>query len=318
MRSTRLATAAVAAAALVTLAACSSDSGEDAGDAATDGAEGASSEVALISEGELTVCTNTPYEPFEYEEDGEIIGFDISIMDEVATDLGVEVAALNTGFDGIQSGAALEADTCDAVISAITITEEREENLDFSDPYFDADQAVMVQADSDIASMDDLSEATIGVMQATTGADWVTDQGYVGTEFEDLGLQVQALRNGQVDAIVNDIASLAAYADDEVVVLDTIATGEQYGIGVKQGNTALLDAINATLERIQGDGTYDAVYAEFIGTEAGEHDHRPVGRGQYREVLAAATRPHLPRGAVHRAARPAGGGPGLGRLVTRG
>lgn len=270
MRSTRLATAAVAAAALVTLAACSSDSGEDAGsDAATDGAEGASSEVALISEGELTVCTNTPYEPFEYEEDGEIIGFDISIMDEVATDLGVEVAALNTGFDGIQSGAALEADTCDAVISAITITEEREENLDFSDPYFDADQAVMVQADSDIASMDDLSEATIGVMQATTGADWVTDQGYVGTEFEDLGLQVQALRNGQVDAIVNDIASLAAYADDEVVVLDTIATGEQYGIGVKQGNTALLDAINATLERIQGDGTYDAVYAEFIGTEAG-------------------------------------------------
>lgn len=248
------------------LTACSGGPSDDAtGGDATTGSGTGSDAVELVADGTLTLCTNPPYEPFEYEEDGEIVGFDVSIVGEVAVDLGVELRVISTGFDGIQSGAALEAGTCDIVASAITITEERRANLDFSAPYFDADQAVLVAAGSDVADESDLQSLTVGVQQATTGAAWVADQALTGVEFEDLGLQVQALRNGQVDAAVNDVAALGPFTDEGLEVAFTIPTGEQYGLGVRKGNAALLTAVNATLERIQGDGTYDALYTEYIG-----------------------------------------------------
>ena len=263
----RHASLAVTAAAALLLSACSSggDSAEE-GTSSAPAESGAPAALELVSEGKLTVCTNPPYEPFEFEVDGEIVGLDMDIMAEVAADLGVELSHLVIGFDGIQSGAALEAGTCDVVASAITITDERAANLDFSEPYFDADQAVLVAEGSAVASEADLADATVGVQQATTGADWVTEQELTGVEFEDLGLQVQALKNGQIDAAVNDIAVLGPFTTDGLEVAFTIPTGEQYGFGVKKGNTALLDAVNATLERIEGDGTYDAIYTERIGT----------------------------------------------------
>ncbi len=255
MRSlTRLAVP-VAAAALL-LAGCSSTASDDT---AADG------DVSLISEGVLTVCTNPPYEPFEYEEDGEIVGLDMDIVAEVAADLGAELEVKVTAFEGIQSGADLNSNNCDIVASGITITDEREENMDFSDPYFDADQGLLVPAGSGIASLEDLEGLDVGVQQATTGLDWAAEQGLSSVEFEDLGLQVQALRGGSVDAIINDIAVLGPFADDELEVSATFPTGEQYGLGVKTGNTALLDAVNATLERIGSDGTYDEIYEKYIG-----------------------------------------------------
>lgn len=263
---TRHAAVAIAAATTLVLSACSS--GTD--DTATDGATTAdgSTEVALVSDGTLTVCTNPPYEPFEFEgEGGEIVGFDIALIDEIAADLGVTTSVVVTGFDGIQSGAALNSDQCDIVASAITITDERKQNIDFTDPYFDADQGVLVPAGSAVAAEADLADLTVGVQQATTGATWVADQGITGVEFEDLGLQIQALRNGQIEAAVNDIAVVAAYADAELEVALTIPTGEQYGFGVEKGNTALLEAANATLERVRTDGTYEEIWAEFIGGE---------------------------------------------------
>ena len=264
MRTSSLALAAAASLALA-LTACSSGDA-DTGDGDASSAAG-SSDVALVKDGKLTVCTNVPYEPFQYEVDGKIVGFDISITQEVADDLGAELEVVAIGFDGIQSGAALDAGTCDIVASAITINEEREKNLDFSDPYFDADQAVLVAEDSTVADEDDLADITVGVMQATTGADWVKGLGITPTEFEDLGLQVVALQNGQIDAAVNDIAALGPFTTDGLKVAFTVPTGEQYGFGVKTGNTALLEAVNGTLERINTDGTYDELYTEFIGTQ---------------------------------------------------
>ncbi len=265
MRTSSLALAAAASLALA-LTACSSGDSDTPGDGDASSAAG-SSDVALVKDGKLTLCTNVPYEPFQYEVDGEIVGFDVSIVAAVAEDLGVELEVVAIGFDGIQSGAALDAGTCDIVASAITINEEREKNLDFSNPYFDADQAVLVAEDSTVASEEDLTGITVGVMQATTGADWAKGLGLTPTEFEDLGLQVQALKNGQIDAAVNDIAALGPFTTDGLKVAFTVPTGEQYGLGVKTGNTALLDAVNATLERIQTDGTYDELYTEFIGTQ---------------------------------------------------
>ncbi len=256
-------TSAVAAAAVLALAACSGGgSDEPASDATVAGG------VELVDAGSLTVCTNPPYEPFEYEEDGEIVGLDMALTGEIAADLGVELRPLNTGFDAIESGAALNAGQCDIAASAITITEEREENVDFTDAYFDADQGVLVADGTTVSDEADLEGLTIGVQQATTGAAWVTEQGLQGVEFEDLGLQIQALRNGQVDVVVNDVTVLEPYAGDQLTVAFVVPTGEQYGFAVRTGNTALLEAANATIARIEGDGTYAALVGEYFGQGA--------------------------------------------------
>lgn len=251
-----LSAAAIAAAALLALTACSASGDDTAGD---DG------ELALVSDGSLTVCTNPPYEPFEYEEDGEIVGLDIALTGEIAEDLGVELRPLTTGFDAIESGAALNAQQCDIAASAITITDERKKNVDFSDAYFDADQGVLVAAGTQVDDESGLEGLKIGVQQATTGASWVEEQGLEGVQFEDLGLQIQALRNGQVDAVVNDVTVLEPYASGDLSVAFVVPTGEQYGFAIRKGNTALVEAANETLTRITGDGTYDELVAEYFG-----------------------------------------------------
>ncbi|WP_282945277.1 transporter substrate-binding domain-containing protein [Cellulomonas endometrii] len=257
MRTRHLAVLPAALAASLLLASCGGDAGSG---------EGTEGGVALVTEGSLTVCTNPPYEPFEYEEDGEVVGLDIDIVREVADDLGVELVTKVTPFEGIQSGADLNTDNCDIVASGITITEERQAKIDFSDPYFDADQGLLVPEGSDLDSVESLEGKTVGVQQATTGETWAQENGLQTVQFEDLGLQIQALKTGQVDAAVNDIAVLGPFVSEGFEIGANFSTGEQYGLGVKKGNTALLDAVNATLERIREDGTYDELYTQHIGT----------------------------------------------------
>jgi polar amino acid transport system substrate-binding protein len=259
MRTRTLAVLPAAVAASLLLAACGG--GDDA--ASGDGSEGG---VELVTAGSLTLCTNPPYEPFEYEEDGEVVGLDIAIVQEVATDLGVDLVTKVTPFEGIQSGADLNTDNCDIVASGITITEERQAKIDFSEPYFDADQGLLVPEGSDLDSVESLEGRTVGVQQATTGETWAQENGLETIQFEDLGLQVQALKTGQIDAAVNDIAVLGPFVSEGFEVTANFSTGEQYGLGVKQGNTALLDAVDATLDRIREDGTYDDIYTQYIGT----------------------------------------------------
>jgi polar amino acid transport system substrate-binding protein len=223
---------------------------------ATDGAGGDT--LTLVNEGNLTLCTNPPYEPFEFEKDGQVVGLDIAIVSEVAADLGVDLKIVVSPFEGIQSGQDLNSGNCDIVASGITITPEREAKMDFSDPYFNADQGLLVAAGSGFDSVESLAGKTVGVQQATTGESWAKDQGLSTVQFEDLGLQI--------DAAINDIAVLGPFSDDAFVVGATFPTGEQYGLGVKTGNTALLDAVNATIARIKADGTYDEIYTTYIGT----------------------------------------------------
>ena len=255
MRTRPLRIAVPAAVTALLLTACSSTANDTSGE-----------DVNLITEGTLTVCTNPPYEPFEYEEDGEVVGLDIDIVQEIADDLGVDLEVKVTPFEGIQSGEDLNSGNCDLVASGITINEEREGKMDFTEPYFDADQGLLVPAGSGLASLEDLEGLTVGVQQATTGLAWAEEQGLTIVEFEDLGLQVEALRSDQVDAIINDIAVLGPFTDEDLEIGTLFPTGEQYGLGVKQGNTALLEAANQTLARILTDGTYDEIYVKYIGT----------------------------------------------------
>lgn len=252
------ATAAVGALALLVLAGCGGDEG-----GTTD------SGVELVTAGTLTTCTHLPYEPFQFQEGDEVVGFDVDVVDAVAEDLGVEQEVINVPFETIQSGEALNSRQCDLAAAGMTITDVREENLDFSDPYFDATQALLVPAGSGIASAEDLDGLRLAVQSGTTGADYAAENipGAEAVTYEDLALLLAAVQNGDVDAGINDNGVLLDFVADnpDLEVTTEFDTGEQYGIGVRTGNTALLDQVNTTLERIAGDGTYDEIYTEWFG-----------------------------------------------------
>jgi polar amino acid transport system substrate-binding protein len=221
--------------------------------------------VALVKTGTLTVCTNPPFEPFESADaSGALVGLDIDMVGEVAKDLGVSVTTVVSPFESIQSGASLDTNACDIVASAITITDARKAKIDFSNPYFNADQGLLVKTGSSLKTAADLKGKKVAVQQATTGETWAKDNGLDAVAFEDLGLQVKALETGQVDAVVNDIAVLGPFVKQGFSVNANFSTGEKYGLGVKKGNTALLDAINKTLDRIHSDGTYDKIYSKYV------------------------------------------------------
>jgi polar amino acid transport system substrate-binding protein len=259
----------LAVASTLALSACGSD---DAGTSAEPGAQ--TGGVDLVNDGRLTVCTHLPYQPFQFQQGSEIVGFDVDLVDEIAADLGVEQEIVNMPFETIQSGEALNAGQCDVAASGMTINDVREENLDFSEPYFEATQALIVPADSDITGLDDLVGRRLGIQSGTTGAQYAQENAPEGVElvtFEDLGLLLSAVKTGQVDAGINDNGVLFDFVDDnpDLAVSAEFDTGEQYGLGVRTGNTALLEQVNTSLERIRGDGTYDAIYAEWFGAAPG-------------------------------------------------
>lgn len=233
-------------------------------------AEGASS-VELVNEGQLTVCTHLPYEPFEFTEGSEVVGFDIDLMDLLAEEVGAEeTVVVNTPFEGIQSGEDLNARKCDIAAAGMTITPERQEAIAFSDPYFNATQALIVPADSDVATLEDLQGMTLGVQSGTTGALYAEEnapEGVTLRTYEDLALLLTAVKTGQIDAAINDNGVLYDYVQDnpDLEVVTEFDTGEQYGFGLrKEGSEELLETVNTVLEQAREDGTYDEIYEEWF------------------------------------------------------
>ncbi|MEJ7741487.1 MAG: basic amino acid ABC transporter substrate-binding protein [Nocardioidaceae bacterium] len=231
--------------------------------------------VKLVEDGKLTVCTHLPYEPFQYNEGGEVVGFDVDLMDLVATELDLEQEIFNTPFEGIETGQAMNTGKCDIAAAGMTITDERAEVMDFADPYFDATQALLVKKGAGIASLEDLSGKTLAVQIGTTGEKYAKDNAPEDVElkvYEDLALLVGAAKNGQVDAAINDNTVLYDYVADnpDTEVSTEFDTGEQYGFAVaKDGNDELLKTANEVLAKSREDGTYDEIYKKYFG-DAGQ------------------------------------------------
>lgn len=280
MLSRRTSVAAALLAVTLLLAACgTADEPETSppaggGSEATAGSEEAapSGDLNLINEGTLAVCTDSPYQPFEFEEDGEFTGFDVDLMNAVADGLGVEAEYQVTPFDAIQSGAALNARQCDVAASAMTITDERAENLGFTDPYFDAEQSLLVLQDNagTYAALDDLAGQRVGVQAATTGQRYAEENAPEDTEiveYPDSAALFQALQGGEIAAILQDFPVNAFFAtqNDTVTVVEQYPTGEQYGFAAQVDNTGLTDAINEQLASLRTDGIYDDIYMEWFG-----------------------------------------------------
>ena len=252
----------------LTMSACGSDDGgTDSGSSGGD----SSSSVPTLEEGSLKVCSDIPYAPFDVMEGETFTGFDGDLVNEIATRLDLELVVQDSGFDGLQSGLALNSDQCDMVASAMTITEEREVNLDFTDGYYDSEQSLMVPADSDIASIEDLDGASVGVQQGTTGKSYTEENAPEGAEilsFPSDAEMFSAIKAGQVDALLQDLpVNIEHTKDGEFKIVEQYSTGEEYGFAVKQDNTELRDAINEQLSAMREDGTYDEIYNQYFATE---------------------------------------------------
>jgi polar amino acid transport system substrate-binding protein len=246
------------------LSACGSDEETPSGSA--------SSDLELVQPGTLKVCSEIPYKPFEYEEGGEVIGFDIDLVREIASRLDLTVEVLPSAFAGLQSGAALNSQQCDLAASAMTITEERRANLDFSDGYYDSLQSLLVPADSDIQSIEDLSGRSVGVQSDTTGEAYTRENAPSDAEIKGFpgdSDMFNAIEAGQVDALLQDLpVNLVHTEDGRYEIVEQYETDEQYGFALEKGKSDnLLAAVNEELQNMRDDGTYQEIYDKYFTVE---------------------------------------------------
>lgn len=252
------------------LSACGGGGSEEAG--GEGGTESSGSELALVQPGTLTVCADIPFPPFAFEEGGEYTGFDMEMMGEIASGMGLDLQVKDIGFEGLQSGAALAANTCDIGAAAMTITEPREENIDFSDPYYDSLQSLLVAADSGIKSLEDTAGKTIAVKQGTTGETYAQENAPESAEVRAYPSNSElypALESGAADAVMMDLPSNLQHLDNgKFVIAEKYDTGEQYGFPVQEeGSEALLEEVNAQLAELRENGTYDKLYNKYFSEQ---------------------------------------------------
>ena len=279
----------LALAMVLSLAACGGGDkpADNAGDSAPTDSQPASPETpadvdaagtvfTTVEEGKLHMSTNAAFPPYEMTTDaGGFEGIDVEVAGAIAEKLGLELVVDDMGFDAALT--AVQTGQSDIAMAGITVTEERQQVMDFSDSYATGIQVVIVKEDGPVQSLDDLSTAEmIGCQKATTGyiycSDTVENGGYGEdhvTAFDTGALAVMALVNGQVDAVVidNEPAKSFVAENEGLKILDTEFAVEDYAIGLAKGNTALLDAVNAAMAELKADGTFQGIVDKYITAE---------------------------------------------------
>lgn len=263
--SRRTVLAASATAALLLVSACGGDDGGGDG-------RGDSDALGLVTGGTLTACSNVPYPPFEVEDadaPSGYSGFDIDLLQAMADELELDLAVENVSFEALQSGTTLAAGQCDVGASAITITEERSENLTFSEPYYDSLQSLLVASDSGIGSIDDLGGLNVGVQAGTTGQSYAQENSPEDAnliEHQGDGELWAALQAGQIDVILQDLpVNIVHVEEGDFVIAEEYPTDEQYGYAMaKDASTELVDAVNGALQSVRDSGEYQEIYDSYF------------------------------------------------------
>jgi polar amino acid transport system substrate-binding protein len=253
--------------ATVAVAGCGSDDDSTSSDSTT--AAGDSADLGLINEGSLTVGTDTPYPPFEIGQPPDISGFDIELVDAIAEQLGVTPEYTDTSFDTIFRDTA--NGQFDLAAAASTITPARSKVVTFSNPYYNAQQALVVAEGSDIASVEDLSGKIVAAQDATTGETYANDETDASEVrgFPEGPDAIAAVATGQVDAAIIDqpVAVDAVEKQPGIEVVAEIPTDEDYGFAMPPDNTALHDAVNEALATLAEDGTLTDLYQKYFQTD---------------------------------------------------
>ncbi len=224
-----------------------------------------------LADGKIVVASNVAYPPFEFAPRKGPKGFDIDLMNEVADRAGLEVEYRNVQFDSLLRG--LSSDLFDAVISGMTITDDRRQQVDFSDPYYNVDEALVVRSGSEIESTGDLEGMTLGVQTGTMGQ---TEAGEllnagdveaVRTFPSTIDDAFDALEGEEVDGVIYDLPAAQEKVDKSggsLELVEVIPTGSQYGIAFPK-ESPLVEPVNQALAEIKEDGTYEEIYEEWIG-----------------------------------------------------
>ena len=258
---------AVAAVLTVSLAACGGPGNNPGSTASKDGGTntGSSDSLNLVQEGTLVMGTNAEFPPFEFKEGDGFAGIDVELMEAIAKKLGLELQVEDMAFESLTQSFG----QIDVIAAGFTIDPDREQTCDFTDPYFNASQTVIVVPDSSIATLEDLDGKKIGVQSGTTGKDAaqeVTDASNV-TEYNNGSLAVEALVSGKIDAVIIDKNPANAYKDqhgDKIKLVEGLFEEEEYALAVEKGNKELLDALNKALDELKADGTFDTIVEKYI------------------------------------------------------
>ena len=250
--------------------AASSDDASSEAASSEAASETETAELSTVEPGKLIMSTNAAFPPYEMTTDsGEFEGIDIETAQAIADKLGLELQIDDMDFDAALL--AVQQGKADMVMAGVTVTDERQNVMDFTDSYATGIQSIIVKEDSDIASVDDLAGKKIGTQRGTTGYLYCSDDfGDENVVAYDNGLTaVQMLNNGQVDCVVIDNAPAKEFiaANPGLKLLDTAYVEESYAIGVGKGNTELKDAINTALEELKADGTLQAIVDKYITAE---------------------------------------------------
>ena len=237
--------------------------------AETTAAATAASELKTVEAGKLIMSTNAAFPPYEMvADDGSFEGIDVEVAGAIAEKLGLELVVDDMDFDAALL--AVQQNKSDIVMAGVTVTEDRQLVMNFSDSYATGVQVVIVKEGSDV-TLDNLGEKMIGTQRGTTG--YIYTSGDYGddhvTAYDNGASAVQALLNGQVDCVVIDSAPAEAFvaANAGLTILDTEYVTENYAIGVNKDNTALLDAINQALAELTADGTIQSIVDKYITAE---------------------------------------------------
>ena len=237
--------------------------------AETTAAATAASELKTVEAGKLIMSTNAAFPPYEMvADDGSLEGIDVEVAGAIAGKLGLELVVDDMDFDAALL--AVQQNKSDIVMAGVTVTEDRQLIMNFSDSYATGVQVVIVKEGSDV-TLDNLGEKMIGTQRGTTG--YIYTSGDYGddhvTAYDNGASAVQALLNGQVDCVVIDSAPAEAFvaANAGLTILDTEYVTENYAIGVNKDNTALLDAINQALAELTADGTIQSIVDKYITAE---------------------------------------------------
>lgn len=230
----------------------------------------AATAIETVTKGKLTMSTNAAFPPYEMTTDsGDFEGIDVEVADAIAKKLGLELQVDDMEFDAALLAA--QQGKSDIVMAGVSVTDERKKVMEFSDSYATGVQVIIVPEDSEIASVDDLTDKMIGTQRGTTGNIYCTDDfGEDHITTYDNGLTaVQALLNGQVDCVVIDKEPAKAFvaANQGLKILETEYVSEDYAIGLAKGNTALLAAVNGALKELQEDGTLQAIVDKYISAK---------------------------------------------------
>ena len=236
----------------------------EAAEEATDAAE-----VTTVEPGVLTMGTNATFPPYEYKDGDDVVGIDAEIAQALADKLGLQLEIVDMDFDSLV--ASVQSGKIDMSLAGMTVTEERKQNVDFTDSYATGVQVIIVKEDSDIASADDLEGKLIGVQQGTTGHLYCSDD--FGEDnvipYANGATAVQALLQGKVDCVVIDQEPAKAFveANEGLKILETAYTTEDYAAAVSKDNPALTAALNKALQELKDDGTIQGILDKYIKAE---------------------------------------------------